>query len=58
MQNRLPVGGREGLTAAPPLLAVDDVAPSVGVESALHVGCVTGGHIWFWERNPEEPRVT
>lgn len=42
----------EGLTAAPPLLAIDDVALSVPVESALHVGCVTGGHIWFWERKP------
>lgn len=42
----------EGLTAAPPLLAIDDVVPSVRIESALHVCCVTGGHIWFWERKP------
>lgn len=50
--NCFEAGEREGLTAAPPLLAIDDVALAVRVESARHVGGVTGGHIWFWERKP------
>lgn len=46
------------LTTAPPFLAIYDVAVSICVKSALHVCRITGGHIWFWERNPKEPQVS
>lgn len=39
---------RDERTAAPPFLAVYDKAAFVPAESAVHVGCITGGHVRLW----------
>lgn len=36
------------LTAAPPFFPIYDVVVFIPVKTALHVGCITGGHIRFW----------
>jgi len=38
-------------TTDPPFLAVYDKVVFIPAKGALHVGCITGGHIRLWGRD-------